>query len=54
MGNIEQKMSQMKSIDEYSHILKNTEDTRSDFEIEITNRLTYLLSDLNVKRIMSS
>ena len=51
MGNLQEKLAQERSVEELSKSLKHYEETRSDFEIEITDRLVHLLSDLNSKRV---
>ena len=50
MGNLKSRLKDIKTIDDYPH-LKNPEDVRPDSEISITNKLSFLLSDLNINRV---
>lgn len=50
MGSLKSKLKEVKSIEDYPH-LKNGDEERSDSEINITNKLAFLLSDLNIQRV---
>ena len=52
MEKLSEKMKGTKSIEEFPQF-KNTQETRSPFQIKITNELASLLSALNIHRIMS-
>jgi hypothetical protein len=49
MGNLEKKLENPKTIEDFPE-LKNPIETRTGSEIEMTNKLAFLLSDYNMQR----